>query len=100
MRENQNKSKFTGDFIIYTSGDVFKAESNLTVTNESGIWRDTSFNVNVVLNNIVHRSETNIKPNAYCLYLNSTIFATYAFNSNTLDINKWQLAPFNWYGAI
>jgi hypothetical protein len=37
MRENHNKSKFTGDFIIYTSGDVFKAKSHLKVTRESGI---------------------------------------------------------------
>jgi len=43
---------------------------------------------NIVLNNVVQRYETNIKPNAYCFYLNSTSFVTYAFNSNTLDINK------------
>jgi hypothetical protein len=37
MRENHNKNKVTGEFTIYTSGDVFKAESHLTVTRESGI---------------------------------------------------------------
>jgi hypothetical protein len=37
MRENHNKNKFTGNVVIYTSGDVFKAESHLTVTRESGI---------------------------------------------------------------
>jgi hypothetical protein len=36
-RENHNKSKFTGDFITYTSGDVIKAESHFTVTRESEI---------------------------------------------------------------
>jgi len=37
MWENHNESKFTEDFIIYTSGDVFKAESHLRVTREGGI---------------------------------------------------------------